>query len=135
MFPIVVPAVVIFSFLLFHRFIGPLFGSTTKYQIYQLAMKTLLGVLGPSARHLHSAPASCWGYRCEGRGAKRCGTSQIHYISLGRVEGCSYFMSQIPQVFIPILAVWLGCPCSSGGELSSFSFSLGLSHTTQKNTG
>lgn len=89
-------------------------------------MKTLLGLLGPSARHLHSAPASCWDTDCEGRGAKRCGTSQIHYISLGRLRDVNYLCPRCPNLCSINCAA--GYPCRSGEVGLSASFPSLLGH-------
>ena len=61
-----------------------------------------------------------------GRGAKRCGTSQIHYISLGRLRDVNYLCPRCPNLCSFNCAA--GYPCRSGEVGLSASFPSLLGH-------
>lgn len=94
-------------------------------------MKTLLGVSGPSARHLHSAPALCWEYRLWGQGCKEVWDLTDSLYFPWEVEGCELFMSQMPKSLFFQLCSWVPLPLRGGGPLCLFSFSPGPPVHTQ----
>lgn len=88
-------------------------------------MKTLLGVLGPSARHYLWLQHHAGDTDCEGRGAKRCG--HPHRDSSPEPPWrlrCEFtLVSQMPK-FVPHQLCRAGYPCRSGEVGLSASFFL-----------
>lgn len=100
----------------------------TKYQIYQLAMKTLLGLLGPSARHSF-CPSIMLGIQIVRAGVQRGVGPHRFTIFPWEVEGCELFMSQMPKSLFYQLCSWVPLPLRGGRPLCLFPSLLGHQST------
>lgn len=94
-------------------------------------MKTLLGLSRPtSARHLHSAPASCWGYRLWGQGVQRgVGPHRFTIFPLG----LGMWIIYVPDARLCSINCAAGYPCRSRGGRPLYTLFL-LSWATSPHT-